>query len=164
MVGCSCPFTVLGHHEPNVILKDNDLKHKIRLPTDVARKLLSQLKKDAEFLCSIGIMDYSLLVGVHTTEYAVEDVMEEEPVFGDVEALTGAMENSDDSGHSASKLTSASKPFPLRRRASVRSVMETSYRNKESESRHQLDELTRRLQVWNAHSRWWVHGCETMCR
>jgi hypothetical protein len=52
---------VLGNHEPNVILKDNDLKHKIRLPGSSARFLLKQLEKDTEILCSLGVMDYSLL-------------------------------------------------------------------------------------------------------
>lgn len=65
-------MTVTGRHEPNVILKDNDLKHKIRLPQEAGRALLTQLKKDAQFLYSIGVMDYSLLVGVHNTEYAVD--------------------------------------------------------------------------------------------
>lgn len=56
-----CPMQVLGHHEPNVILKDNDLKHKIRLPGMTAKFLLHQLEKDSELLCSFGVMDYSLL-------------------------------------------------------------------------------------------------------
>lgn len=56
-----CPMQVLGLHEPNVILKDNDLKHKIRLPGTTSRFLLSQLEKDLELLCSFGVMDYSLL-------------------------------------------------------------------------------------------------------
>jgi hypothetical protein len=67
-------------------LKDNDLKHKIRLPGMTAKFLLHQLEKDSELLCSFGVMDYSLLgmsactseltslsVGVHNTEYFVDD-------------------------------------------------------------------------------------------
>ena len=50
-----------GEHEPSVILKDNDLKYKIRLPRPDARDLLKQLENDADFLLSIGVMDYSLL-------------------------------------------------------------------------------------------------------
>lgn len=38
-----CPMTVGGYHEPNVILKDNDLKHKIRLPTDSSKTVLTQV-------------------------------------------------------------------------------------------------------------------------
>jgi hypothetical protein len=69
-----CLLTVTGKHEPNVVLKDNDLKHKLKIPTEVASQLLHQLKKDAELLCEeISVMDYSLLVGVHNTVYEVDD-------------------------------------------------------------------------------------------
>ena len=64
-----CHYTVDGQHEPNVILKDNDLKAKVMLTTNVARELRRQLKQDAAFLCSIGVMDYSLLVGVHKNTF-----------------------------------------------------------------------------------------------
>ncbi len=57
----SCPYTVSGHHEPNVILKDNDLKYKLRLPLPTAIHLLKQVQMDADFLYSIGVCDYSLL-------------------------------------------------------------------------------------------------------
>ena len=50
-----------GVHEPNVIMKDSDLKYKIRLPLEVAMDLLKQIQMDADFLLSLGIMDYSLL-------------------------------------------------------------------------------------------------------
>lgn len=66
-----CPHTVKGFHEPNIVLKDNDLKYKLRLPMESAISLRDQLKKDADFLLSVGVMDYSLLVGVHNTEYMV---------------------------------------------------------------------------------------------
>ena len=69
----ACPYTVSGHHEPNLILKDNDIKYKIRLPPDTTQELFLQVKSDAEFLYSVGIMDYSLLVGVHNTEYLVKE-------------------------------------------------------------------------------------------
>lgn len=58
---CRCPYTVSGEHEPNVILKDNDIKYKIRLPRNTTENLLTQIRADAEFLHSIGVMDYSLL-------------------------------------------------------------------------------------------------------
>jgi 1-phosphatidylinositol-4-phosphate 5-kinase len=69
-----CRMQVLGHHEPNVILKDNDLKYKLRLPNATSQHLITQLHKDSNFLCSLGVMDYSLLVGVHNTEYQVDEV------------------------------------------------------------------------------------------
>lgn len=53
-----------GGHEPNITLKDNDLKYKIRLPQNVAINLIYQLRKDSEFLYSIGVMDFSLLGGI----------------------------------------------------------------------------------------------------
>lgn len=56
-----CPYTVTGLHEPNLILKDNDMKYKLRLPLDTSVTLLHQLTLDAEFLTRLGIMDYSLL-------------------------------------------------------------------------------------------------------
>jgi hypothetical protein len=56
-----CAVTVSGEHEPNVVLKDNDLKYKFRLPKSVARQVQAQLENDANFLHSIGVMDYSLL-------------------------------------------------------------------------------------------------------
>ncbi len=52
---------VLGNHEPNVILKDNDLKYKLRLLDASSEHLIKQLRKDTEFLCGLGVMDYSLL-------------------------------------------------------------------------------------------------------
>jgi 1-phosphatidylinositol-4-phosphate 5-kinase len=64
-----CPYTVTGIHEPNVIMKDNDLKYKIRISRDAARNLLNQIQKDCQFLSSLGVMDYSLLMGVHHAEF-----------------------------------------------------------------------------------------------
>jgi hypothetical protein len=52
---------VSGEHEPSVILKDNDIKYKIRLPRLTTENLLNQIRADADFLLSIGVMDYSLL-------------------------------------------------------------------------------------------------------
>lgn len=71
---------VLGKHEPNVILKDNDLKfkHKMYLSDSNSSHFLDQLGKDTEFLCSLGVMDYSLLVGVHTTHFYVNQREESE--------------------------------------------------------------------------------------
>jgi hypothetical protein len=85
-------MTVTGKHEPNVVLKDNDLKHKLRIPKEFSLQLLQQLRLDADLLChKINVMDYSLLgievfnevieflklflfpVGVHNTQYKVDD-------------------------------------------------------------------------------------------
>lgn len=69
-----CPYTVSGEHEPNVILKDNDIKYKIRLPRSTTENLLTQIRADAEFLHSIGVMDYSLL-GMELNVFNMLDMM-----------------------------------------------------------------------------------------
>lgn len=67
-----CSFSVNREHEPSIILKDNDVKSPFRLAPKMVTLMIQQLRKDAKFLSSIGIMDYSLLVGVHNTEYVVK--------------------------------------------------------------------------------------------
>jgi 1-phosphatidylinositol-4-phosphate 5-kinase len=65
-----CPNRA-GSHEPNVVLKDMDLTTKLRFGREEGQKLLTQLKKDSDFLCDQGIMDYSLLLGVIEVSYQV---------------------------------------------------------------------------------------------
>jgi len=66
-----CPVTVGGEHEPNLTLKDNDLNyaHRLRLDRIDASSMLRQLRRDAAMLADLGIMDYSLLLGVRSVEY-----------------------------------------------------------------------------------------------
>jgi len=45
-------------------LKDNDLKKKFRVGS-IFKDIIPQLHKDGDFLRDLGIMDYSLLVGIH---------------------------------------------------------------------------------------------------
>ncbi len=59
--------------QPNVVLKDSDLNDKIRLEVSDAEKTIEQLVADSELLGSLGIMDYSLIMGVCNTEYEVQD-------------------------------------------------------------------------------------------
>ena len=69
-----CPRQVNGIHEPNVILKDNDLRYRLNLPKSTSQQVLAQLQSDAEFLSdTLGVMDYSLLVGVRKTEFLVDE-------------------------------------------------------------------------------------------
>ncbi|CAI5741153.1 unnamed protein product [Hyaloperonospora brassicae] len=77
----------VGRHEPNVILKDNDLTAKVRLNPKVAEELYGQLVKDANFLSRLGIMDYSLLLGIHNVEYMVNPDLEEDPVIPPKDAV-----------------------------------------------------------------------------
>ncbi|CAH0521612.1 unnamed protein product [Peronospora belbahrii] len=66
-----CP-NVVGLHEPNVVLKDNDLRTRMRIGTEEGVELFEQLRDDSLFLCDLGIMDYSLLLGVMDIEFAVD--------------------------------------------------------------------------------------------
>ena len=60
-----CPISDTNHHDFNVVLKDNDINFKLHLSPPDASRLASTLSADVRFLESQGIMDYSLLVGVH---------------------------------------------------------------------------------------------------
>ncbi|RHY29958.1 hypothetical protein DYB32_004742 [Aphanomyces invadans] len=64
----------LGGHEPNIVLKDSDLTQKLKLDTNVAVALYRQLEADSNMLCEFGIMDYSLLMGIHDVEFKVDAV------------------------------------------------------------------------------------------
>jgi 1-phosphatidylinositol-4-phosphate 5-kinase len=46
-------------------LKDMDLRSKIFIGEDAKTQLMEQLQRDVEFLSSLHIMDYSLLLGIH---------------------------------------------------------------------------------------------------
>jgi 1-phosphatidylinositol-4-phosphate 5-kinase len=67
----SCPDLV-GEHEANFVLKDNDFTSKIRLRPDDAYNLIDVLNKDSDALCAMGITDYSLLIGIRNLQYEVE--------------------------------------------------------------------------------------------
>ncbi|CEG43518.1 Phosphatidylinositol-4-phosphate-5-kinase (GPCR-PIPK/Pi-PIPK-D2/PiGK2) [Plasmopara halstedii] len=79
----------VGRHEPNVILKDNDLTAKVRLDPKVAKELYHQVVKDANFLSRLGIMDYSLLLGIHNVEYMVNPDLEEDSSLPSKDSTTG---------------------------------------------------------------------------
>eukprot|EP00603_Paraphysomonas_imperforata_P011470 CAMPEP_0114462732 /NCGR_PEP_ID=MMETSP0104-20121206/6983_1 /TAXON_ID=37642 ORGANISM="Paraphysomonas imperforata, Strain PA2" /NCGR_SAMPLE_ID=MMETSP0104 /ASSEMBLY_ACC=CAM_ASM_000202 /LENGTH=801 /DNA_ID=CAMNT_0001635625 /DNA_START=425 /DNA_END=2831 /DNA_ORIENTATION=- len=67
----SCP-DVVGEHEANFVLKDNDFTSKIRLQPDDAYNLIEILNKDSDALCAMGITDFSLLIGIRNLQYEVE--------------------------------------------------------------------------------------------
>ena len=46
-------------------LKDLDLQTKIVIGPEAKTQLMEQLRKDVEFLCSLHIMDYSMLLGIY---------------------------------------------------------------------------------------------------
>lgn len=66
-----CP-AVVGGHEANVVLKDNDLRTKISLHPEDAVRVVDILKKDSDLLCEMGVLDYSLLVGVKKRKFIVD--------------------------------------------------------------------------------------------
>jgi hypothetical protein len=78
--GSRCP-EVVGGHEAVVTLKDNDMINKIRLFPDHAYALIDILNSDSDALCSMGMMDYSLLVGVTTVQYEI-DALSMQPSTG----------------------------------------------------------------------------------
>ena len=63
---------IVGQHEANVVLKDNDLHVKISLAPFESYRVLDILKKDSDLLGELGVLDYSLLVGVKKKRFAVE--------------------------------------------------------------------------------------------
>ena len=49
---------VIGRHEANVVLKDNDLHIKISLDPTQAADVIEILKKDSNLLARLGVIDY----------------------------------------------------------------------------------------------------------
>lgn len=49
---------IVGVHEANVVLKDNDLRVKISLRSNDACALLEVIKKDSDLLAEMGVLDY----------------------------------------------------------------------------------------------------------
>lgn len=57
-------------NDPSIVYKDLDLDFKIQLEPAWYARLMTQLERDANFLKSIGVMDYSLLLGIHSSAKA----------------------------------------------------------------------------------------------
>jgi hypothetical protein len=62
---------IVGRHEANVVLKDNDLRTKISFHPDDAVKVVEILKKDSDLLGKLGVLDYSLLLGIKKWKFPV---------------------------------------------------------------------------------------------
>lgn len=61
-----CPERPTGRdHEPSRLFLDNDLNRKVTLQVDLANRVKAQLTRDSAFLESQGLLDYSMLLGVH---------------------------------------------------------------------------------------------------
>jgi len=67
---------IVGPHESNQVLKDNDLRTKISLQPGEYDRVLQMLKKDSDLLGKLGVMDYSLLVGIKKRKFDVADHLE----------------------------------------------------------------------------------------
>ena len=59
-------------HTPRRLYKDNDLTFKVMLPIADAKRIRSQLRRDVEWLASMGIMDYSMLLGAQRKLVALD--------------------------------------------------------------------------------------------
>ncbi len=64
-----CPLRPNHTHEANTIYLDGDWDHKLRLDREAAQALIKTIRDDTYFLNSQGIMDYSLLLGIHRSKY-----------------------------------------------------------------------------------------------
>jgi len=53
-------------------LKDNDLNYSVDLPPGVAATVTTQLRRDIAFLARMGVMDYSLVLGVSKRWHRVQ--------------------------------------------------------------------------------------------
>lgn len=76
----------------NPTLKDNDFAKdnaKLQIGDEVKKYLLQRIKDDVEFLTSLNIMDYSLLVGIHDIDQA--------EAGDDVDDFLGAIDSNEDS-------------------------------------------------------------------
>jgi hypothetical protein len=56
-------------HVADTVLKDLDFARELRLSESARQTLVAQLSADSAFLKSMGIMDYSLLIGVHSCRF-----------------------------------------------------------------------------------------------
>lgn len=61
---------IVGLHEANVVLKDNDLRTKISLPPDQAKRVFQILKKDSELLGRFGVLDYRYVFHPSTSDFS----------------------------------------------------------------------------------------------
>lgn len=75
--------TIIGEHEASVVLKDNDLRSKISLDKDNSKRVVDILMKDSNLLGELGVIDYSLLIGVKKWKFGVEvddDILHYDPI------------------------------------------------------------------------------------
>lgn len=54
---------IVGPHEPNIVLKDNDLRTRINLDPKQSQEVVTILKRDSELLGKLGVLDYRYFPG-----------------------------------------------------------------------------------------------------
>jgi 1-phosphatidylinositol-4-phosphate 5-kinase len=119
-----CP-EVVGGHEAVMTLKDSDMVNKIRLYPDHAYALIDILNSDSDALCAMGMMDYSLLVGVKTQQYDVDSLqLSQQGVagmvpegrlssFSESDALSGGVSAGSGAGAGAGRRTTLANAAPV---------------------------------------------------
>jgi 1-phosphatidylinositol-4-phosphate 5-kinase len=122
-----CPLLAGGGHEAKVTLLDNDLLTKIHLQQEPTFELIEQLRGDSDFLCSLGIMDYSLIVGVHNTETLLASGPTPEQqsliVSQEIQLALAAMEQQQGSGKDAHRLVDEPRSGSLLRGRESRNLV-----------------------------------------
>lgn len=98
-----------------VILKDQDFDFRFYLDPLVRHRLLAQMKHDCEFLEAAGIMDYSLMIGLHVKK-AHEGSIDHRMIHSSNSPLIGSADTVNSFSHMrvCSNLPSKSC-FPLKR-------------------------------------------------
>ncbi|KAF0686995.1 Aste57867_21215 [Aphanomyces stellatus] len=121
--------SVVGEHYPDITLRDNDLKKRIKLPRDASHGLLKQIARDSDFLCGLGIMDYSLLIGMHYSQFKITGKrIPKKDVDGKIDVLSPTM--------SRSRISHQGSPKLL-----YRHNLESSYSKRQESSSHGDEEV-----------------------
>ncbi|GLD93142.1 hypothetical protein PINS_up001734 [Pythium insidiosum] len=68
----TCEYSIHGTHLPHIVLLDNDFHRKLRVAPETALSIVEQLERDTAFLRSQGVMDYSLLLSIHSAKFVVD--------------------------------------------------------------------------------------------
>ncbi|KAJ0400241.1 hypothetical protein P43SY_006205 [Pythium insidiosum] len=68
----TCEYSIHGTHLPHIVLLDNDFHRKLRVAPETALAIVEQLERDTAFLRTQGVMDYSLLLSIHSTKFVVD--------------------------------------------------------------------------------------------
>jgi 1-phosphatidylinositol-4-phosphate 5-kinase len=103
-----CPARPNHSHEANTVMRDTDWVYKLRLGPHQSDALIQVINADTEFLRSQGIMDYSLLLGIHRSRYRLMHAEE----FDDVGRHTPSAAGNAASESKASQVTTATAPVP----------------------------------------------------